>query len=303
MFKTKITIAFFLLLFTHLAAFSQGCSDAGFCTVESFVPHPHGEEPADKNRFKAGISAGAADYDINVFGTYFEYSRFFNEKFSLDAKLTTLSQSGNDISTFGLSDIFVNGNYKIGQKGIFTLGAKIPLMDANKMKDGLSLPMDYQSSLGTFDLVAGFGYTVGRVQLVAAIQQPLTQNNNGFLAEEYPLDSRLRDFQSTNEFQRSGDVLLRASYPFNLGQKLKVIPSLLPIYHLSNDKFTDIDGIEQEIEGSEGLTLNWNIYLDYPLNDTQNLQLILGAPFIVRDARPDGLTRSFIASLDYRISF
>jgi hypothetical protein len=303
MFKTKITIAFFLLLFTHLAAFSQGCSDAGFCTVESFVPHPHDEEPADKNRFKAGISAGAADYDINVFGTYFEYSRFFNEKFSLDAKLTTLSQSGNDISTFGLSDIFVNGNYKIGQKGIFTLGAKIPLMDANKMKDGLSLPMDYQSSLGTFDLVAGFGYTVGRVQLVAAIQQPLTQNNNGFLAEEYPLDSRLRDFQSTNEFQRSGDVLLRASYPFNLGQKLKVIPSLLPIYHLSNDKFTDIDGIEQEIEGSEGLTLNWNIYLDYPLNDTQNLQLILGAPFIVRDARPDGLTRSFIASLDYRISF
>jgi len=78
---------------------------------------------------------------------------------------------------------------------------------------------------------------------------------------------------------------------------------LLPIYHLSNDKFTDIDGIEQEIEGSEGLTLNWNIYLDYPLNDTQNLQLILGAPFIVRDARPDGLTRSFIASLDYRINF
>jgi len=303
MFKMKISIALFLLIFTHLAVFGQGCSDAGFCTVESFVPHPHDEEPVDKNRFKAGISAGAADYDINVFGTYFEYSRFFSEKFSLDVKLTTLSQSGNDISTFGLSDIFINGNYKIGQKGIFTLGAKIPLMDANKMKDGLPLPMDYQSSLGTFDLVAGFGYTVGRVQLVAAIQQPLTQNNNSFLAEEYPMDSRLRDFQSTNEFQRSGDVLLRASYPFNLGQKLKVIPSLLPIYHLSNDKFTDIDGIEQEIEGSEGLTLNWNIYLDYPLNDTQNLQLILGAPFIVRDARPDGLTRSFIASLDYRINF
>ncbi len=252
---------------------------------------------------KAGVSVGAADYDINVFGTYLEYSRFFSNNFSLDAKLTTLSQSGNGISTFGLSDIFVNGNYKLGQKAQFTLGAKIPLSDANKMRDGLSLPMDYQSSLGTFDLVAGFGYTLGRVQLVAAIQQPLTQNSNGFLAEEYPLDSRLRDFQSTNGFERSGDVLLRASYPFNLGQKLKVIPSLLPIYHLSNDKFTDIDGIEQEIEGSEGLTLNWNVYLDYPINDSQNLQLILGAPFIVRDARPDGLTRSFIASLDYRINF
>jgi len=303
MFKTKITFASVLLIFSCLSVLGQGCSDAGFCTVESFVPHAHDEGPADKNRFKAGVSAGAADYDISVFGTYLEYSRFFDEKFSLDAKLTTLSQSGNDISTFGLSDIFVNGNYKVGERALFTLGAKIPLSDANKMKDGRSLPMDYQSSLGTFDLVAGFGYTIGRVQLVAAIQQPLTQNSNGFLAEEYPLDSRLRDFQSTNEFQRSGDVLLRASYPFNLGQKLKVIPSLLPIYHLSNDKFTDINGTEQEIEGSEGLTLNWNIYLDYPINDKQNLQLILGAPFIVRDARPDGLTRSFIASLDYRINF
>ncbi len=303
MFKLKNTIALFLLVFSHLLVSGQGCSDAGFCTVESFTPHSHDEGPGEKNRFKAGVSVGAADYDINVFGTYLEYSRFFSEKFSLDAKLTTLSQSGNNISAFGLSDIFVNGNYKVGQKALFTLGAKIPLSDANKMQDGLPLPMDYQSSLGTFDLVAGFGYTVGRVQLVAAIQQPLTQNNNSFLAEKYPLDSRLRDFQSTNEFQRSGDVLLRASYPFNLGQKLKVIPSLLPIYHLANDKFTDIDGIKQEIEGSEGLTLNWNVYLDYPINDTQNLQLILGAPFIVRDARPDGLTRSFIASLDYRISF
>ena len=303
MFKTKKTIFLFILIFSHFIVSGQGCSDAGFCTVESFTPHSHDEDAIDKNRFKAGVSVGAADYDINVFGTYFEYSRFFNEKFSLDAKLTTLSQSGNDISTFGLSDIFVNGNYKLGQRASFTLGAKIPLSDGNKMEDGLSLPMDYQSSLGTFDLVAGFGYTVGRVQLVAAIQQPLTQNNNGFLAEEYPFDSRLRDFQSTNEFQRSGDVLLRASYPFNLGQKLKVIPSLLPIYHLANDKFTDIDGIVQEIEGSEGLTLNWNVYLDYPINDTQNLQLILGAPFIVRDARPDGLTRSFVASIDYRISF
>ena len=303
MYSPKNIFAVTLFVLSSMIITGQGCSDAGFCTVESFAPHSHEDLEKDNNRFKAGISVGAADYDINVFGTYLEYSRFFSDKFSLDAKLTTLSQSGNDISTFGLSDIFVNGNYKLGLRGIFTLGAKIPLSDASKMQDGLPLPMDYQSSLGTFDLVAGFGYTFGRLQLVAAIQQPLTQNNNEFLAEEYPIDSRLRDFQSTNQFQRSGDVLLRASYPFGIGQKLKVIPSLLPIYHLANDKFTDIDGIEQEIEGSEGLTLNWNIYLDYPIKDNQSFQLILGAPFIVRDARPDGLTRSFIASIDYRINF
>ncbi len=303
MINSRSVLASLIFILTVLNISGQGCSDAGFCTVESFAPHAHDQEALDKNQFKVGISAGAADYDINVFGTYLEYKRIFSERFTLDAKLTTLSQSGNDISTFGLSDIFINGNYQVGQRALFTLGAKFPLSDANKMKDGRSLPMDYQSSLGTLDLVAGFGYTLGRLQLVAAIQQPLTQNNNGFLAEEYPLDSPLRDFQSTNEFQRSGDVLLRASYPFNVGQKLKIIPSLLPIYHLANDKFTDIDGVEQEIEGSQGLTLNWNIYFDYPINDNQSLQLILGAPLVVRDARPDGLTRSFIASVDYRISF
>ena len=58
-----------------------------------------------------------------------------------------------------------------------------------------------------------------------------------------------------------------------------------------------------EIEGSQGLTLNWNLYLDYELNNDQALQLNVGSPFIVRDTRPDGLTRSFVASLEYRIKF
>ena len=140
MLKTKNSVALILLFLTHYLVSGQGCSDAGFCTVESFTPHAHEDESVEKNSFKAGVSVGAADYDINVFGTYLEYSRFFSNKFSLDAKLTTLSQSGNGISTFGLSDIFVNGNYKLGQKAQFTLGAKIPLSDANKMRDGLSLP-------------------------------------------------------------------------------------------------------------------------------------------------------------------
>ena len=106
MFSLKKTFTIAFLLLGSLVITGQGCSDAGFCTVESFAPHSHEDLEKDNNRFKAGISVGAADYDINVFGTYLEYSRFFSDKFSLDAKLTTLSQSGNDISTFGLSGHF-----------------------------------------------------------------------------------------------------------------------------------------------------------------------------------------------------
>lgn len=296
-----VLVGFFFHFST--ATYAQGCSDAGICTIDSFKPHEHGESKEYQNTFKVGLNFGAADYDINVFGTYIDYRRKVSDRLSVDAKLTTLSQSGNDISAFGLSDIYVNGNYKVGKRTSLTLGFKIPLMDANRKENGLPLPMDYQSSLGTFDLVLGIGYSIKKLQLLAAIQQPLTQNNNQFLSDLYPSSSPLSEFQSTNQFKRSGDVLLRVSYPFNLGQKFVFTPSLLPIYHLANDKFTDIDGIEKEIDGSQGLTLNWNTYFDYYINDKHALQLSLGAPFIVRDARPDGLTRSFVANIEYRINF
>jgi len=297
-----IFIIGFLFLVTE-ENYAQGCSDAGVCTIDSFKPHDHLINDEGKNTFKVGLNYGAADYDIAVFGTYLDYRRKVSDRLTLYAKLTTLSQSGNDISNFGLSDIYLNGNYKVGQNASLTLGFKVPLSDANAKENGLALPMDYQSSLGTFDLVLGFSYNIKSFQLLAAIQQPLTQNSNSFLSELYPESSPLSEFQSTNQFKRSGDVLIRASYPINIGGKFVFTPSLLPIYHLSNDKFTDIDGIEKEIDGSQGLTLNWNTYFDYHINEKHALQLSLGAPFIVRDARPDGLTRSFVANLEYRIRF
>lgn len=279
----------------------QGCSDAGFCTLNSFKPDAG--TPAAANQIKIGGSFGGADNAISVVGGYLEYNRQFGDKFGLDAKLTALGQSGNDISAFGLSDLYLNANLSPRAGLHFTLGAKIPLADGNAANDNLPLPMDYQASLGTFDLIVGAGYDLGKLQLVVALQQPLTQNKNAFFAEDYPADSPLRDIQTTNKFQRSGDVLLRVSYPFQLGQKLTLTPSLLPIYHLANDKFTDKQGNEIEIDGSQGLTFNGNLYFDYAISASSALQLNAGLPFVVRDARPDGLTRSFVANLEYRFKF
>ena len=163
--------------------------------------------------------------------------------------------------------------------------------------------MDYQASLGTFDLILGVGYEIKKVQFVVAAQQPLTQNNNQFIASNYPINSKLGSFQSTNKFERSGDILLRMSYPINLHSKLRLTPSILPIYHLTNDKFTDEFNIKREIIGSQGLTLNGNAYFDYEINNNNSLQLNIGMPVVVRDARPDGLTRGFVANLEYRVKF
>lgn len=294
-----ITIALCYLQANH--SYGQGCSDAGFCTINSFKPNITDSTDILKNQIKIGAFYGQADNSISVYGNYLEYNRQVSTKFGIDAKLTTLAQNGNGISVFGLSDFSVSANYKANEKSALTLGVKIPLSEANRTNNNIPLPMDYQASLGTFDLIFGIGYKVKSFQFVAAIQQPLTQNNNQFFNSAYPVDSRLKTFQSTNKFQRSGDVLLRVSYPLNFTSKLKLTMSILPIYHLTNDKYTDDNGVEKEIIGSQGLTLNGNAYIDYEINNKSSIQLNAGMPFIVRDARPDGLTRNFIGNIEYRI--
>lgn len=300
----KLIITLSLSLgFLTTTTYAQGCSDAGFCTMNSFKPNENQNEKTNNNQIKMGIFTGMADHEISVFGNYIEYNRALNEKFGLDVKITTLAQSGNSISTFGLSDLFVNANYAINPNLKATLGTKIPLSNGNKFKNNLPLPMDYQSSLGTFDLVFGLGYQIKKWQIATAVQIPLTQNENQFFASFYFDNPSINVFQSTNQFKRSADALIRISYPFEINNKLKLTPSLLPIYHLANDKFTNQLNIQEEITGSRGLTLNGNIYLDYELNSTSSLQLNIATPFIIRDARPDGLTRSFIANLEYKYKF
>ncbi|HEU4496813.1 MAG TPA: hypothetical protein VFR70_07150 [Flavobacterium sp.] len=284
-------------------SYGQGCSDAGFCTLASFKPNSTDSIEVFNSQFKIGAFIGGADHSISAYGSYLEYNTQLSPKFGLDAKLTTLAQNGNGIAVFGLSDIFVNASYKAGEKTKLTLGAKIPLSDAGKTYNNLPLPMDYQASLGTFDLIFGIGYEIKKIQLAVAVQQPLAQNGNEFLPSSYPADSKLRTFQATNKFERGGDILLRASYAASLSPKLRLTPSILPIYHYANDKYTDEFNVKREISGSRGLTLNGNVYLDYQINSRNMLQFNAGIPFVVRDSRPDGLTRSFVANLEYRIKF
>jgi len=284
-------------------SFGQGCSDAGFCTINSFKPESGDNTGVYKNQFKIGAFFGGADNAIFVYGNYAEYNRQLNENIGVDIKWTTLAQNGNGLSVFGLADVFLNANYRANEKLKFTLGTKIPMSNANKSINNLPLPMDYQASLGTFDFIFGLGYEINKLQIVAAIQQPLTQNDNRFFASSYQAGSKLAVFQSTHLFRRSGDVLLRVSYPISLSEKMKLTPGLLPIYHIANDKYADELNNEKEIVGSQGLTLNGNIYLDYEINNRNTIQINVGVPFVVRESRPDGLTRSFIANAEYRILF
>lgn len=297
------TAIVFILTFSYLT-FGQGDSDPGFCTITILKPYNTDGDIIDNySQIKFGLSNGSVDHDINIWGSYFEYRRTINKKFCFDIKLQFISRSEGNLSVSGLSDIFFNANYSGVKNALFTLGLKVPLSDGNILKDGLSLPMAYQTGLGTFDLIIGGVYTIKKITLALALQQPLTQNNNGFLVYDYPRDSELREFISTNQYIRKGDLLFRAAYPLKIGKKLRIIPGILAIYHLGDDEFTTPRNFIQKIDGSAGLTLNGNLFILYFLDETNIVELSIGAPFITRTARPDGLTRSYIATVEYKFRF
>lgn len=302
----KLSAGFFIFIFSVLHLSGQGCSDAGLCTLESVKPVQTEGQSDFANKLSFGLSFGAADYEIAVYGGGLGYTREFGEKWSVDSKITFLSQGGNDIHVVGAGDIFINLNHKVSSKVTVSMGAKIPLMQADRSEDGLPLPMDYQSSLGTLDFLGSISYAANNWFVAIGAQIPLEQNNNQFVADLYPSDSPLSEFQSTNLFQRSADLILRVSRSFQVNESFTITPGLLPIYHLEEDQYTNTDGIVDEvvsIDGSDGLTLNANVFFNYDLKSNNALEFSIGFPFIVREARPDGLTRSFVFGVNYSKEF
>jgi hypothetical protein len=301
--KTTLFILLMSIMTSIEYGAAQGCSDAGICSISSFKPTVGEEYEEQKNEVKFGFSTGGADHMIAVFGGNISYTRRLGSKLSLNAKATLAVQTGNDVSVTGPGDVYLNLDYKVAPKFTITGGVKIPLTDGNKLKDDKPLPMDYQSSLGTTDLVLGLGYRLEKWQWVLALQQPLTQNENAYFPSIYGPGSPLGDFQATNQFERKGDLLLRVSYPISLRENIMFTPGLLPIYHLGEDEYTDMDGTVQTIEGSEGLTLNATLFMDIALSLSSSLELNVGFPFIVRESRPDGLTRGYVMGAEYAIRF
>jgi len=299
-----------LMLVFNTGTIAQGCSDAGVCTINTMKDHTFSILPEDKNKnhIKTGITYGLGEYNINVTNPYVEFTSFVSEGFSLSGKISYAFITGELASVNNLSDVIITANKHIYKKEMsllaLAIGGKIPLNNANTKEDNNPLPMHYQTSLGTYDLVVGLNYRYMDFGASLALQQPLINSNkNEFIAPD-DITLEAAKFPSTNSYDRKGDLMARLSYNIDVVfQKLIIRPGILSIYHLANDTFDDINGDEQEIEGSAGLTLNANIFVTYYFASNKHLELVAGFPFVTRDARPDGLTRDLVLGLEYTYSF
>jgi hypothetical protein len=304
----KIIIAVGLFIFLDGRLLSQGCSDAGVCTIHSIKNNTGTADDDKDNEIAIGFAFGKGERNISYYSPYLEYTRSLTSRTSLTAKASFSFISGELANTNGLSDLFVSVNHAFDTKGkwqkSFIAGLKIPFDASDIIKDGKHLPMPYQTSLGTTDLVLGINYIRNTFGITLALQQPLKPvNGNHFLPESYPASSLAQKYLPANEFSRKGDALLRFSYNYKLAKKFALRPSLLGIYHLANDTYLDANKVRMNIPNSNGLTLNGNLFLNYAFNDRNGLELSVGTPFIIREKRPDGLTRSVVASIEYKFSF
>lgn len=297
--KILLTIT---MIITVTFSFAQGCSDAGICSIG------HGfqtEDAAAKNTVEIATIFGAGEADVTYFSPYVSYARQMNEHFALSAKVTFSAANGDFGSRASFGDAFLAGNYAFAAKNkkqwSVLAGLKIPFTSSNLKINGHSLPLEYQSSLGTFDLFLGTNYKVNQFDFNVVVQIPVINNNKNSYFKEF---SGTNDYPSTNLFERKSDALFRTTYTLNTkNQKFTFKPNVLFIYHLGEDSFENILGKRETIVGSDGLTINGNLISTYNISNRKSIELSLASPFVIRDIRPDGLTRSFVLGLQYRYSF
>lgn len=300
--KKAILISVFLVL-TITRLYSQGCSDAGICSITS--AHPIDSAELKKNSLEVGYIFGKGLEDLVYNNGFIGYTRDFKNNWVLGTKIT-YNQASGSFGTLGrLGDIFFVMNYKkeLNKHSFFkpSFGLKIPLSQSNTKINQIALPLDYQSSLGTFDALVAIEYGYKKWSVDAALQLPFWQLNRNSYFDEYAASN---DFPSTNLFKRKPDILLRSTYTFNTKtNKWFFKPNLMAIYHVGNDTYEDIFRKRQEIKKSQGITLNASLSTDYYINNKNCLKLTIAAPLLVRAIRPDGLTRAVIASIAYQYKF
>ncbi|MGY3212286.1 hypothetical protein [Mucilaginibacter sp. HD30] len=304
----QLFLCFFFTAAVSLRVLSQGCSDAGFCSLGALKNVSGGAQP--KRMFDVGFNFGYGEQKTLTYNPYIQYGVTVNERLTIQGKLTSTYANGFSGSKFNLGDIYgvityMPTNYANSSLR-FIGGVKIPLTTANdKNAAGLALPLDYQSSIGTYDLIGGVNYVYGgHFELDAALQVPVIQNNkSGFFPDNFPPDSRINNFPPTNKFSRQPDVLFRLGYYINLPASITLKPNLLAIYHTGNDSYLNRDGARIALINSQGLTLNQGINVTKSFGNNNRLELIAAMPAIGRKLRPDGLTRKWVLNLQYSIAF
>ncbi len=323
----KLHLFFLLLFFTNFnIAYSQGCSDAGFCTMGAMKPDQRFNKKSAIRLRSIELSQyyGLTKFQDHIFATNLDINIGLSAKSTLQFKMPYQYVSGPLANTQGIGDISVSFTQGLLSKENLqisaTIGAKIPTNNANKTTKinniELPLPMYYQTSLGTYDIVIGGSVITKKWLFGLGVQHVvINQNENNFLWGAWrtnapEMRSKSDPYPVSKNLARGTDIMLRvernfrfSNYNFNIG--------LLPIYRLNKDIVTSFDPILQkqvrgEVNDTDGLAISGLIGGGYNFSVNTGIKLMLGfkiLDYISRPKNPDGLSRDFVATFGYEFRF
>jgi hypothetical protein len=296
---------------------SQGCSDAGFCTMGAMKP----DQPFNKKvqlrlrSMELSFYRGTTTRTPIIYVATADMNFSLNARTSFQVKLPYQAVNGRLANTSGLGDIslcLTRNVFSAEKTDVnFSLGAKIPSNHSDKSTHGLPLPMYYQTSLGTYDIIGGASVLTRQWLLATGIQIPLNQNNNQFVWKAWDgTDEKgyVDGYNQAKDLRRGIDVMVRVERNFRFS-RFNFSLGLLPIYRIKRDTFTksgtDASSPEVRITSpdAQGLAMSGIFTSGYNFNVRSGIKLLLGHKIVQRKVNPDGLTREFVSTFSYFYRF
>ncbi len=300
----KTLFTFCLAVLVSLTAKSQGCSDAGFCTLGAMDGGTqHGED--SKYSLNLVQTFEAAADEVFVFKTKLRTSIYLSSLSSLELTLPFTLSNGPLGSLQHLGDpslVWVNQWTQNSDLNFKTsLGIKLP-SNQGDLTDDLNrhLPMVYQPSLGTYDALVGVSFNLYKISVSIGSQIVLNStNSNNYTPILFDPDLAKPSTPYTNPIRKS-DLLVRLNRGFEISESNTISGGILALYHLGEDEYENLlTQTTESIEGSEGLTLNLNFGYTKSFENNQQLDLGVAFPVLTRETQPFGLVRSFVFSVGY----
>lgn len=308
-----------------LQAHAQGCSDAGFCTMGAMKPDQHFSKKLNLKLRSMELSfyRGTTTLTPIVKSVTADFNFSLNSRNTFQVKLPYQWVDGRLGHTKDLGDISLcYTRTLVAKEGMglsVSLGTKIPTNHSNKtthdntLNKDLPLPMYYQTSLGTYDVISGISFINRKWLFATGIQIPLNQNKNEFLWGKWKGSSEsqayIEKYSRAKDLHRGIDVMLRIERNFRFS-RLNFSIGALPIYRIKGDSYTaPIPGttpteFDYKIRpGTTGLALSVIGTAGYSFNVRNGIKVLVGHKLTQRDDNPDGLTRHFVSSITYFYRF
>jgi hypothetical protein len=288
-----------LLFFAVLVVNGQGCSDAGACSVGSmgFLEQEGAETPKLNVSFEQTFGLGEKFVLIGQSTASIKYQLFKHTQIQLRAPF--IFTLGNLGSTSGVGDMIFSVTQTLfaGQKqGVSILaGTRLKSNNSDFTFNGNPLPMAYQTSLGTYDILSGIFYYYKKWDFYIAYQHPFNQNNNQYLHPDGETNQQKLYYESA-QLIRGDDLYLRFQRHFSLKHENTIKATILTIYRLREDQIIKNDE-NIYLAGSKGITINPGVTYIQKMKNSKAIEYALSFPIIDRKYRADGLTRNLVMSV------